>query len=463
VRQIGSILYGVFMCSATFAQESQLHSEFRLEGRDISKDCGSLKSIFSCLQEIVTGHPLRFTAASIAPQNGMGLGAAFVYDEEVSERWRLNINADAVASENQSWRAGVYLKAIRTPSRPVKVTTTRPNPTDDLHRVRRPATIFESVPELNFYSQAISLNKVDYYGLGQFTSHNSLASFGQREVITGGNVTWPLYNTGLALFGELNGRWVDLRSRPDGAIPSIGQVFTNVTAPGLAHQPGFLESAEGLKFAPDFSDTLRLKYSAVIQEFAAIGDSQYSFRRLNLDFVHDIAMYRQQRSAPASEAVGPDQSPASLEAFRYNTRNLEGTIELEARLVESFTGQGQQVPLYFQPTLGGADINGEKMLASYPDYRFRAPNLMLFRASIEHSIWGPIGVIASADTGKVAIKRGELGFDHLRHSYGVGLTIRAGGFPVVQLLFAWGGHEGTHTLATIDPVALGGGLRPPLY
>jgi hypothetical protein len=42
------------------------------------------------------------------------------------------------------------------------------------------------------------------------------------------------------------------------------------------------------------------------------------------------------------------------------------------------------VPFYFQPTLGGSDINGTAALASYQDYRFRAPNNILARASFEH-------------------------------------------------------------------------------
>jgi len=33
------------------------------------------------------------------------------------------------------------------------------------------------------------------------------------------------------------------------------------------------------------------------------------------------------------------------------------------------------------------------------------------------------------------------------HSFSVGLTLRAGGFPQVFVLFSWGGNEGTHTIA----------------
>jgi hypothetical protein len=77
-------------------------------------------------------------------------------------------------------------------------------------------------------------------------------------------------------------------------------------------------------------------------------------------------------------------------------------------------------------------------------YRFRAPKLMLFRTSFEHSIWGPIGAIGLADT-PLTLMRGDLGLNHLRHCYGGGQRIRAGGFPLVQLLFAWGGYTRLRT------------------
>jgi len=133
-------------------------------------------------------------------------------------------------------------------------------------------------------------------------------------------------------------------------------------------------------------------------------------------------------------------------------------------MTQSFVPAGNVVPFYFQPTLGGSDINGTAALASYQDYRFRAPNNILARASFEHSIYNlPLGVTAMIDEGKVALSRGDLDFTHLRHSYSAGLTLRAGGFPVVYLLFSWGGHEGTHTSTTVDTSLLGSSTRPSLY
>jgi hypothetical protein len=36
-----------------------------------------------------------------------------------------------------------------------------------------------------------------------------------------------------------------------------------------------------------------------------------------------------------------------------------------------------------------------------------------------------------ADEGRVALTRGDVGFSHLKHSFAAGLTLRAGGFPMV--------------------------------
>ncbi|HLI82998.1 MAG TPA: hypothetical protein VKV17_03720 [Bryobacteraceae bacterium] len=170
------------LCALACAQsEGQLGSEFRLEGQQFSNDCSPPK--FGCLQDIAAGQPLHLTYANLAPQNGVAFGPAFVYDKNVGESWRTTTNADAVVSTNESWRAGIYFKAIQTGTTPPSVTIVQRRPTGPTHQP--PATL-QAVPEFNFYAQAISLNQVNYYGLGQFTPRASLTAFGMREVIASG-------------------------------------------------------------------------------------------------------------------------------------------------------------------------------------------------------------------------------------------------------------------------------------
>jgi hypothetical protein len=101
-------------------------------------------------------------------------------------------------------------------------------------------------------------------------------------------------------------------------------------------------------------------------------------------------------------------------------------------------------------------------LSAFDDYRFRGPNLLAVQESIEHSVWGPLGVYALLEQGQVTGEGQGFTTRGLAHSFALGVTLRAGGFPLVNLSFAWG-SEGHHIIGTIDPSLLGGSPRPSLY
>jgi len=58
--------------------------------------------------------------------------------------------------------------------------------------------------------------------------------------------------------------------------------------------------------------------------------------------------------------------------------------------------------------------------------------------------------------------RGDLGSSHLKHSFADGLTLRVGGFPMISMMFAWGGPEGHHNNFNMNSSLLGGSSRPSL-
>lgn len=441
--------------------QSRLAADFALERKDLKASCSGslLKAIAGCGQTLFTDPPLHIAAGSIAPQNGFGLGPAFVAHSNSKEKWRLSWNVDAIASFNRSWRAGVYMKAIYSKQPPI-IIVTDPNqhPSIDLTRER---------PVINVYAQGISLNNVDYYGLGNSTSREAESVFGMRETVVGASATVPVPKLkNVSVFGEINGRFVALRTEHGGATPSIDQVYTPISAPGLANQPGFLQLGEGVRIYPSFfQNHVQLDYKATFQEFIAPA-SNNSFNRFTADVAHHFPIYHGQLSFKPRSFNGPDQCAADIgQPCPPTAKSSDRWGEFGLRLIfsESFVSAENTIPFYFQPTLGGSDLNGEQLLPSYRDFRFRAPNVLLFRGSFEHSLWGPLGVTFMADEGKVALTHSELDFTHLKHSFGAGLTLRAGGFPVVSLLFAWGGREGTHTIANMNTSLLGGSARPSLY
>jgi hypothetical protein len=435
------------------------------EADKLKESCFNLKGIPGCAEELFTGKPIHIAVGSIAPQNGFGAGLAYV-GHKTAETWRTSWDADAVGSMNGSWRAGFYMRLVHTPSKPIGVSFGTPPP----HK-KNPTELPEH-SVINLYAQAISLNKLTYFGIGPASTQAGRTFYGMAQTIVGGSAVKPFYEKlNASLYGEVNGRFVDIRPSTGQPSPTIGAVYTEATAPGLTNQPGTLQLGEGVRIRPIyFDDFLRLNYNVAYQQFFAPGNTTFSFQRLTVDLAHEFAIYKKttRNLMPRdNNPNGPDDCSIAADADKSPcpaiSRDREGSVGLRFFLAASMTPGGNLVPFYFQPTIGGTDINGNAALSSYQDFRFRAPNVMFFRQSLEHSIWGPLGISFMADEGKVGMTRGDLGSNPWVHSLSAGLTLRAGGFPQVFLLFAWGGNEGTHTIANVNTSLLGGSARPSLF
>ena len=456
-------------------KESALGGELRREGERVGDSCSfSFKAFPMCGYTLFTDHPLHIAAGSLPPQNGFGLGGAFVWTKN-TRNWRLSWDVDAVAATSGgAWRAGGYMKMIHTPhpkQSPIEVVTpgtaaatNAKSETKDTAPFTHPYTVF------NLYAQSISLNKINYFGEGNDSTLAGASLFGMTQTIVGANAIKPVYGVAairklnLALMGDVNGRFVSVRGKHGQSVPSIEALYSDATAPGLRTQPAFVQMSQGIRIKPDTGDYLKLNYMGKFEEFFAPSNSTNSFLRWTIDLDHTFNLYESQTVAGASDRLGPDSCDHVNERCpKYaTTRNLSGFIGARLLLSESITSATSFVPFYFQQTLGGQDINSQLTLGSYQDYRFRAPNLLLVQGYVEHSIWGPFGLKVMADGGRVAVNRGDIGFNHFRHSYAAGLTLRAGAFPMVSLMFAWGGPEGHHNIFNMNSSLLGGGARPLL-
>ena len=456
-----------------FAQEGTLQADFRRESERVSDACGkfTVKTVPGCAIALFTDHPLHIAAGSMPPQNGFSLGAAFVTAKN-TKNWRLSWDVDAVGSFRGAWRAGGYMKLVHTPREPVRVI--RPVVLQPGETPRTPAeepqiNLVHPYTVFNLYAQTISMNKLNFFGLGNDSILGGASVFGMRQTIVGGSVIKPVYEwfaikkLNLALLGEINGRFVEIRGENGQSVPSIETLYNNSTAPGLSNQPGFVQFGEGVRIKPVFADRFQLNYLANYQQFFAPSSSRNSFQRWTLDLNHIFYLYGYTQSAPKNtDPNGPDRcAPPGQECPEIShSRNRNGSIGVRLLLSESMNSATAAVPFYFQQTLGGSDINGAMSLGSYRDYRYRAPNLLLLQESFEHSLWGPFGAKFLADQGRVALTRSDVGFDHLKHSFAGGFTLRAGGFPMVSLMFAWGGSEGHHDIFNMNTSLLGGSARP---
>lgn len=454
------------LAGTAHAQESQLASDLRREGEHVAAACSSFSpgAFGSCVYTLTTDYPFHVSLGSLAPGNGFAFGGAFSERYTPNESWRLSWSGDAVATAGGAWRGGAYMKIVHTPATSGVVVA---RPGQPVGRIRpREFTV------VDVFAQSISLDTIGFYGTGPSTTATK-SLFGETQTIAGATGTIPLGAIrGLgalrpSLVVGVAGRRIRIRGADGEDAPSITTVYTDTTAPGLARQGTFVQFTEGVRVRPSlFGERLRLDYQVTAQQFSADSAIGSSFLRWVTDLRHEIPLYRNAPSSGPREFNGPNEcaqatgSPACPPVSR--SRNRQGALSFRLVVNTSTPREGHRVPFYLQPTLGGSDLNGERLLASYDDYRFRAPNLIGLQETLEHSLWGPIGVFVQAEHGKVAARRADLDFSGLTSSATVGLTLRAGGFPMVNLSFSWG-KDGHHVIGAMNTSLLGGNARPSLF
>ena len=123
------------------------------EWGEIAKNC--LKHVVGCMEVLFTGQPLHIAVGSLAPQNGLAYGLAYVGRKDTkSGNWRISWNGDAVVSSNRSWRAGLFVKFVDSHISQAEPTFgTKGANTADI-------AAYTEQPVYTLYAQTVSLNKL---------------------------------------------------------------------------------------------------------------------------------------------------------------------------------------------------------------------------------------------------------------------------------------------------------------
>ena len=374
-------------------------------GRVLAQECKravqdpNLTTIEDCGRVIFTHKPIHLLPpASIAPGSGPAFGLV-AETERNNDNWQNHFQFNGGVTFNQSYFVGGEAKFSRRLTNPASSSTVR----DRLN--------------IRTYFKFWDLTEMKYYGLGPNTKKTDLALFERRDAMLGADVRLPLSGW-LAVGGAIESLWPHIEGVRDTQMRSIEKKYTEKTAPGLTTQPHFMRYEVSLQPHYPAKKPYRVDYKVGYNFYHDTKDGRFSFRRFEGDFKHDI---------------------------RFPLPN-SNHLTLRARLATSQTDRGNEVPFYYQETLGGSDINGDYGLRSFNDYRFRARNLMLYTVEYQYEVWKKhgVGIAAFYDAGSVANHARDLSFDNIRHSYGIGFSVSKGDRVYFRVFAAFGGGEGVH-------------------
>lgn len=439
-----------------------------------------------CLEALFTQTDIHYgpvplphlTVSSIPPSNGFPIGVVYekrtnyvsspFYDPNQSASplpgYKSLVDAKAafVISTNASW----YVTGSVTWLPPLHYRDESTGNNDVCHRLWLFCT--KRVFGVDFSITHRTLQTINFYGLGPSSPNTSL-SFRQAETYGGAVARMPLFD------------WLSVEGQIENTKPTINfsnaalatNTITEVTAPGFSNQPDFMHYVVGIRtHAQAISEPVTndpavtppgvprpplMKHklvfnfdNAALQHWFGDQDTgRYSFRQFALDGVESIKLHSVVR-----RFVPPASMTTKLKILKHfcNERKAGlkvddecdfGRLSVRPRLVLSAANTGV-VPFYYQPTLGGSDIESGLTLRAFNNYRFRAPDAATVSVDYGIPVFNPIGALIFYDVGKVGNSIGDLSFAHARQDAGVGATLSLLHNVVAQVYLGLGAGHGSH-------------------
>lgn len=253
----------------------------------------------------------------------------------------------------------------------------------------------------------------DFYGLGFDSLRDDRVSYLFRAPAVEGRAmvkAGDWLNAGARL-GRMN---VSVSGGTDSRFPSIEQEFGEADAPGLTRQPDFLytDLFATLDTRDQAGNARDGTYIGLLwRRHSDLDFDRFSFDRVDLDAMHFLPIFDKKR----------------VFAARF-------------RLLTTTAADGQEVPFYFEPTIGGSDT-----LRSVADYRFRDRNGAVLNLEYRWEAFSGLDMALFSDFGTMAPRISELDSSRIRGAYGIGLRFNTYKAVFLRLDIGAGGSEGIRT------------------
>jgi Omp85 superfamily domain len=277
--------------------------------------------------------------------------------------------------------------------------------------------LFDRRGELTVLGGWRDATEVGFYGVGN-TSSGNRANYGFEQPYGSALLTIrPTRRLFLVRGGFEASRW-DLKSGR-GTAPSVDEVYTPESLPGLAATTTFLhtQATVGIDSRASSGYARRGGFYGVTGHDYTDRDDALGFRQVDYEAIQHIPILR--------------------ESWVVSLHGLART---------TWDKGNQATPFYLLPALGGGST-----LRGFSSYRFTDRHSLLLQAEWRIMANRFFESAVFYDTGKVAARTSDLDLNHLKNDYGFGVRFHAP-FQTVLRVDVARSNQGTQLVFAASPV-----------
>ena len=273
-----------------------------------------------------------------------------------------------------------------------------------------PPDLPDSKLDWNLKAERRTLTRVDFYGLGPESRVEDRSTFQLEDTAFDGLVAFKAARSRFRAGGKIGYLQTNVgNGYPPGGLRPTSEVFGATQLPGLADQGDFTRF--GTFASLDWRDNKSLARSGTLlrtelTNYQDLDWGRHDFNKWETEIQHYIPFFNRRR-----------------------------VIALRARTELNFTRDGQSVPFYLKPFIGGP-----QELRGFRNYRFYDDNILVLNAEYRWEAFSGLDMALFVDGGQAVAKRQDFAWDKMETSAGVGFrfNVRNATFLRLDLAFS---HE----------------------
>jgi outer membrane protein assembly factor BamA len=261
----------------------------------------------------------------------------------------------------------------------------------------------------HFYAVYWNYPQLDFYGIGPDSEQGNRVNYRSENFEFRYAIGQEWFHR---LRTELAVGYMRTRIAPGTAEnrSSIEEVFDDDSAPGLFNEPYYYYIRPHVRW--DSRDNFGYTCAGTVLDFQMTVYKDHTLQRYSFD-TYEIE---------------------AQQFFPFLHKHRVIALRAKAQLTDVDRSDGQRVPFYMLPYLGGGNS-----LRGYREFRYFDENYLLFNAEYRWKAWTSLEMAIFADYGNVFSRIEDMGLSDLRCSYGFGFRFVTGRSVFLRADVAW--HE----------------------